>query len=40
VCLEAAALGKPIICFGDAGGMPEFIEEVCELVVPYLDILA
>jgi glycosyltransferase involved in cell wall biosynthesis len=38
VCLEAAALGKPIICFADAGGMPEFVEEDCGFVVPYLDI--
>jgi glycosyltransferase involved in cell wall biosynthesis len=40
VCLEAAALGKPIICFADAGGMPEFVEEDCGFVVPYLDIVA
>jgi glycosyltransferase involved in cell wall biosynthesis len=36
-CLEAAALGKPIIAFRDAGGMPEFIEDDCGIVVPYLD---
>ena len=40
VCLEAAALGKPIICFADAGGMPEFVEEDCGFVVPYLDVAA
>jgi len=36
-CLESAALGKPIICFADAGGMPEFVEQDCGFVVPYLD---
>lgn len=38
VCLEAASLGKPIICFADAGGMPEFVEDDCGFVVPYLDL--
>jgi len=37
VCLEAAALEKPIICFMDGGGAPEFIEEDCGFIVPYLD---
>ncbi len=37
VCLESASLGKPIICFASAGGMPEFVEEDCGYVVPYLD---
>jgi glycosyltransferase involved in cell wall biosynthesis len=40
VCLEAAALGKPIVCFADAGGMPEFVEGDCGFVVPYLDVPA
>lgn len=40
VCLEAAAVAKPIICFADAGGMPEFIEDDCGYVVPYLDVEA
>ncbi|MCC3153808.1 glycosyltransferase family 4 protein [Hymenobacter sp. BT770] len=42
VCLEAASLGKPIICFKDSGGMPEFVETDCGIVVPYLrtDIMA
>lgn len=38
VCLEAAALGKPILCFEKAGGMPEFVEDDCGFVVPYLDL--
>ena len=39
-CLEAAALGKPIIAFRDAGGMPEFIEDDGGTVIPYLDCVA
>ncbi|MEO6333771.1 MAG: glycosyltransferase family 4 protein [Pyrinomonadaceae bacterium] len=38
VCLEAASLGKPVICFADAGGMPEFVEDDCGYVIPYMDI--
>ena len=38
VCLEAASLGKPIICFDNAGGEKEFVEDDCGFVVPYLDI--
>ena len=40
VCLEAAALGKPLVCFANAGGMPEFVEGDCGFVVPYLDVAA
>jgi glycosyltransferase involved in cell wall biosynthesis len=40
VCLEAAAMGVPIVCFADAGGMPEFVEDDAGYVVPYLDIEA
>lgn len=40
VCLEAAALGKPIVCFESGGGMPEFVENNCGFVVPYLDLIA
>jgi glycosyltransferase involved in cell wall biosynthesis len=39
VCLEAAALEKPIVCFEGAGGAPEFVEEDCGFIVPYLDIM-
>jgi glycosyltransferase involved in cell wall biosynthesis len=39
-CLEAAALAKPVICFDEAGGMPEFVEDDAGAVVPYLDINA
>lgn len=38
VCLEAASLGKPVICFDNAGGMPEFVENDSGFIVPYLDI--
>jgi glycosyltransferase involved in cell wall biosynthesis len=37
VCLEAASLEKPIICFESAGGMPDFVDKNCGFVIPYLD---
>jgi glycosyltransferase involved in cell wall biosynthesis len=40
VNLEAASLGKPIVCFDNSGGSPEFVEEDAGFVVPYLDINA
>lgn len=40
VCLENAALGKPIICFDKAGGMPELVNRDCGVVVPHLDVTA
>jgi glycosyltransferase involved in cell wall biosynthesis len=39
-CLEAAAAGVPIVCFADAGGMPEFVGSDAGIVVPYLDASA
>lgn len=38
VCLEAASLGKSIICFEKAGGMPEFIQQDAGATVAYADI--
>ncbi|MGD1088659.1 MAG: glycosyltransferase family 4 protein [Verrucomicrobiota bacterium] len=38
--LEAAASGLPIVCFADAGGAPELVEDDAGIVVPYLDIPA
>lgn len=38
VCLEAASLGKPVICFDGAGGMPEFVEADAGFVAPYLSL--
>lgn len=40
VGLEAASLGKPVICFENAGGMPEFVETDAGCVVPYGDVEA
>ncbi len=40
VVLEAALAQKPIVCFENAGGAPEFVETDCGFVVPYLDIAA
>ena len=40
VCLEAAECGLPIVCFEDAGGIPEFVEKDAGKVVPFLDINA
>jgi glycosyltransferase involved in cell wall biosynthesis len=37
VALEAASLGKPVLCFAQAGGMPEFVEDDCGFIIPYLD---
>jgi glycosyltransferase involved in cell wall biosynthesis len=38
--LEAACLGKPIVCFHGSGGASEFVEDDCGFVVPYQDIEA
>jgi glycosyltransferase involved in cell wall biosynthesis len=38
VVLENAALGKPIIGFGDSGGFLEFAESGHAVTVPYLDV--
>jgi glycosyltransferase involved in cell wall biosynthesis len=38
VCLEAASVSKPIVCFDRGGGIREFVEDDCGFVVPYLDI--
>lgn len=40
VMLEAASAGRPIVCFQDAGGAPEFVENDCGIVTPYLDMPA
>ena len=33
VALEAATVGKPIVCFAGAGGMPDFVNNECGKVV-------
>lgn len=38
VCLEAASLGKPIVCFKQAGGMEEFIDDETGWLIDYLDL--
>ena len=38
VTLEAAAVGMPVICFQDAGGAEEFVDDDAGFVVPYLDV--
>jgi glycosyltransferase involved in cell wall biosynthesis len=40
VGLEAAECGLPVICFADAGGMPDFVEDDAGFVVPYADVEA
>jgi hypothetical protein len=40
VMLEAAALGKPVVCFDRAGGASEFCALGGGLAVPYLDVEA
>lgn len=40
VVLEAASFKKPTICFDNAGGAPEFVENDAGSVIPYLDIFA
>ena len=40
VVVEAAALGKPVVCFENSGGSPEFVSDGCGFVVPYLDCRA
>ncbi len=40
VMLEAAALGKPLVCFEGSGGAPEFCKMGGGLAVPSLDIAA
>lgn len=40
VCLEHAALGKPIVCFDKGTGIKEFVEQGAGIVVGYMDIEA
>ena len=40
VMLEAAALGKPLVCFAGSGGAGEFCERGGGFATPYLDIEA
>uniref|UniRef100_I2Q7R8 Lipopolysaccharide biosynthesis protein n=1 Tax=Desulfovibrio sp. U5L TaxID=596152 RepID=I2Q7R8_9BACT len=40
VCLEAASCGTPILCFDEAGGMPDFVRLGGGVVVPREDVEA
>lgn len=40
VCLIAAAGLAPVICFQDAGGMPELVGQGCGFTVPFMDAKA
>ena len=40
VCLEAASMGKPLVCFEKAGGTSEFVGLDAGAVVPYGDLEA
>jgi glycosyltransferase involved in cell wall biosynthesis len=36
--INFARVLKPIICFDKSGGEPEFVEDDCGFIVPYLDL--
>ena len=38
VAIESASIGRPVICFADAGGMPDFVAGGGGFIVPYLDL--
>jgi glycosyltransferase involved in cell wall biosynthesis len=38
VILEASSVGKPILCFDNAGGATEFVDSEIGRVVPFLDV--
>ena len=40
VCLEAASVGTPIVCFAGAGGAPSSSRPMPVCIVPYLDVHA
>jgi len=40
VMLEAAAFGRPVLCFDRTGGAPEFVQNDAGFVLPYLDLYA
>ncbi|MDN2565998.1 glycosyltransferase [Aquibium sp. A9E412] len=40
VALHAARAGLPIVCFAEAGGMPELVGRGCGSVVPFGDVAA
>jgi glycosyltransferase involved in cell wall biosynthesis len=38
VALEAASIGRPILCFAGGGGMPEFVADGGGFALPYLGV--
>lgn len=38
--IEAAALGRPVICFAGSGGATDFVGDDAGMIVPYLDVAA
>ncbi len=40
VCLYAASKEVPVVCFDDAGGIPEFTAKGCGISVPFGDVVA
>jgi glycosyltransferase involved in cell wall biosynthesis len=38
VAIEAAAIGRPVLCFAGAGGMPDFVTGGGGFIVPYLGL--
>jgi glycosyltransferase involved in cell wall biosynthesis len=38
VCLENGRVGNPILCFDEAVGSSEFIDESCGHISPYMDV--
>ena len=40
VALLASDAGLPVVCFADAGGIPEFVGSECGFVVPFADTAA
>jgi len=38
ICLEAASMGKPVMCFKDSGGMVEFVNDENGWLVDYIDV--
>ncbi len=37
--IEAAALGKPVICFEKTGGLEEIVKGADNITVPYMNII-
>lgn len=40
VALEAAALGKPVVCFQKAGGIADFVSQGAGIATPFMDTQA